>query len=42
MDKEGENLEDHGCPKVQDLVGENLDLLELPIQTQDHTSLCRA
>ena len=39
MEKEVENLDDHGCPKVQDLVGEEFDLLRLPIQTQDHTLL---
>ena len=24
LDKQVENLEDHGCPKVQDLVGEEI------------------
>ena len=42
LDKELGNLEDHGCPKVEVLVDKKLGLLEVPYQTQDHTSLCRA
>ena len=40
LDKELEDLEDHGYPKVQDLVDEKM--IEFPTQTQDVTSLCGA
>ena len=42
FDKEMESLDDHGCSKNEMLLMKKVDLLELPIQTQDHTSLCRA
>ena len=45
IDEEMENLEDHGCPKIQQLAGsdkKNMGLLQLPILTQDYTSLCGA
>ena len=46
MDKEVVNLDDHGCPKVRDIVHRNtwrnVELLESRISTQDPTSLCRA
>ena len=38
MGQDVENLDDHGCPKVRNLV----DMLELPNQTENHNSLCRA
>ena len=34
-----ENLDDYGCPKIQDLVKTNL--LFLPFPTQNKASLCR-
>ena len=42
MGKEVKNLENQGCPKVPDLLDEYVWILQLPIQAQDRTSLCRA
>ena len=43
LDKEVEDLDDHGCPKINRIVDlkadENFFLLELPIETQAHTSM---
>ena len=41
-----ENLDDHGCPKfrgnVDPKASEDYWIIELRIQTQDHSSLCSA
>ena len=41
LDKQVENLDDHGCSKFKILWWGIVDMFELPIQTQEHTSLCR-
>ena len=44
MSKEVENLEDHGCPKIQDLVDEETWICSSYLfrhKTTLHTSLCR-